>query len=82
MTGDFEPVDWPVFKQLASEFFKALPRLKEFQQVEGGHKCLIMAYTHLEANELEMHQARIVLDIAARKAGARVREVLFAGLKT
>lgn len=69
------------FKGMASEFFKALPKLKSKEQVEAGERCLYLAYTSLEGNENEQHQARLLLDIATRKANKRVLDILFAGLK-
>lgn len=57
---------WPELKQMASEFFKALPDLNE-EEAENGFKCLSLGYLGLVADPIEEHQAALLIQIASTK---------------
>ena len=57
---------WPQLKQMAAEFFRALPDASE-EEAEAGFKCLSLGYLGLDANDIEQHQAALLVKIAIRK---------------
>lgn len=61
---------WPQLKQMAGEFFKALPELSD-EEAENGFKCLSLGYLGLEASPLDTHQAELLMQIAGRKMAER-----------
>lgn len=76
MTAQFA-ADFSQFKQLASEFFRALPKTTRAEQIQAGLKCLGIAFLEFTGDENERHQAEIVLSLAHRKGGEREREILY-----
>ena len=61
-------VDFEGFKRQAGEFFRRLKDPATVDQIEAGMKALGVAYIHMEGDEMEIHQAAIVMDIATRKS--------------
>lgn len=72
---------YPEFKQLTSELLRSLPTAKTVESVQGGVKCLTIAYFNLQATPDEAHQAYLLLEIAQRKANQRELDILFEGLR-
>jgi hypothetical protein len=61
---------WPQLKQMAGEFFRALPEATD-EEAEAGLKCLSLGYLGLEANALDQHQAELLMQIVGRKVVER-----------
>lgn len=57
---------WPALRQMAGEFFRALPDATD-DEAEAGFKCLSLGYIGLEASGIERHQAELLIQIASRK---------------
>jgi hypothetical protein len=60
--------DFAGFKQMAGEFFKKAKNGATREQLDAGTKALGLAFVNMRGNELELHQAEIVLTLAHRKA--------------
>ena len=59
---------WSGFKEMAAEFFRTISDANLTQEeADNGFKCLGLAYLGMEGTELELHQASILLEIAANK---------------
>lgn len=58
--------DWLGFKAKVKEFLDLLPGAS-VEQAEGGYKAISISYLHMEGSDLELYQAKLLLDIANRK---------------
>lgn len=65
--GTFGSCTWAEFKEHAAEFFR-MAKEATFEQRENGCKALSILYLSLNegTTELELHQARYLLDMANR----------------
>ena len=74
--------DFKGFKQQASEFFKKLKESAPTQeQIENGLKAIGLALLYMTGTENEKYQAKIVFDIAHRKAAEYQINQIFGALK-
>ena len=73
--------DFAGFKQLCSEFLKAMPATKNLEQLNAGFKCMLIGFVNMKGDENETHQARVLYDIVERKFHKRERELMFAPVK-
>jgi hypothetical protein len=73
--------DYQGFKQLASDYFKLLPTAKNVEQIQSGTKCLLIAYFGMTGTESQLHEARIILDLAESKGNARELQILLRPLQ-
>lgn len=64
-------VSWTEFKEQAKEFFDRVPTATE-DEAGNGFKALTLQYFGLTGSELEMAQARSLLQLAARKVDERL----------
>lgn len=70
-------VDWKGFNKMAKEFLDLFPT-STAEEAENGFKAIGLAYLHLDASEIELHQAEMVVRILSRKLFEREAALLAA----
>ena len=64
------------FKKLAADFLKKLPTTTTLEQIDGGIKCLGIAYFDMtNPSPADVAIAVSVLDYVTRKAGERAVQI-------
>ncbi len=67
MSDTYEGLDLNGLKRLGKEFLDALPNAT-LEEADAGFKCFSLAYLNADfANDLELNQAAILLQILSKK---------------